>query len=82
MLHATCTQGNQVDFQLLLFGNQIASLTPNLSFHHNVCFKYPNGQYKPILNIYVSIAFQWYKELLQPMGFNPCDCALKIWESI
>ncbi len=26
--------------------------------------------------------FQWYKEIFNPMGFDPCNCSLKIWDSI
>ncbi len=79
--HATCTQGNRVDSQLLVVGSQIANLTPDLSFGHNLCFRYPNGSCEPILNIYVSIAFQWYKELFNSLGFEPCDRSLNIRES-
>jgi hypothetical protein len=38
---------------------------------HNLCFKNPNGSCKPILNIYIQGAFQWYNELIQPMDFDP-----------
>jgi hypothetical protein len=82
MWHATCKQVNQGDSWLLMFGSQIDSLIFRLSFHHNFCFKYPNGSYELILNIYVSITFQWYKELFNPKNFDPWNCALKIWESI
>jgi hypothetical protein len=34
------------------------------------------------LDIYVSIAFQWYKGIFNPMGFDPCNRPLKIRESI
>ncbi len=61
MSHATCTQGNWVDFRLLVVGSQTANLTPGLSFGHNLCFRCPNGWCEPILDIYVSIAFQWCK---------------------
>ncbi len=81
MSHTTCTQGNQVDSQLLMVGNQIVNLTSNPSFGHNLCFRCPNGPCEPILNIYVSIDFQWYKELLNPFGFDPWNCSLNIWES-
>jgi hypothetical protein len=37
---------------------------------------------KPILDIYVPRFFQWYKELFDPMGFDPYYCFLKILESI
>jgi hypothetical protein len=81
MLQPTCTQGNQVDSQLLMVGSQIANLTPDSYFGHNLCFRCPNGWCEPILNIYVSISFQWYKELVNPLGFDPCNCSLNIWES-
>ncbi len=71
----TWTQGNQVDSRLLVVGSQTAKLTPSLSFGHNLHFKCPNGSCKPI---YVSIAFQWYKELLNAMGFDLYNCSLKI----
>ncbi len=61
MLHATWTQVNRVYSWLLVVGSQIANLTPGPSFGHNLCFKCPNGSCELILNIYVSIAFQWYK---------------------
>ncbi len=81
MLHATWTQGNMVNSRLLVVVSQIANLTPEPSFGHNLCFRCPNGSRKPILDIYISISFQWYKELLNAMGFDPCNCALKTWES-
>ncbi len=43
MWHATYTQGDQGDSQLLVVGSQINNLTPNPSFGHNLCFRYPNG---------------------------------------
>jgi hypothetical protein len=48
---------------------------------HNLCFRCPNGQCEPILDIYVLIAFQCCKELFKPMGFDPYNCVLKIRES-
>jgi hypothetical protein len=81
MLHATCTQRNRGDSWLWMVGSQIANLTPDLSFGHNLCFKCPNGSCKFILDIYVLRGFQWYKELFNPMGFDPCNRFLKIWES-
>jgi hypothetical protein len=50
--------------------NQIAL---GLSIGHNLCFRCLNGSCKPILDIYVSIAFQWYKELFNTLGFDPCN---------
>jgi hypothetical protein len=78
MWHATCVQGNQSDFRLLVVGSQI----PIPFFGHNLHFKYSNGSCKPILNIHISRTFQWYKELFNPMNFDPYSCPLKIWESI
>jgi hypothetical protein len=82
MSDATCTQGNWVDSQLLVVMSQTTNLIPDLSFGHKLCFKCPNGSCKPILDIYISIYFQWYKELFNPIGFDPCNCSLKIRESI
>jgi len=82
MLHATCTQGNQGDYRFLVVGSQIGDLTPTLPFGHNLCFKYPKGSCKPILDINIPRAFQWYKEQFNPMIFYPYNCFKKIWESI
>jgi hypothetical protein len=82
MSHATCTQGNQFDFLLLMVESQTTNLTPGLSFGHNLCFKCLNESCEPILDIYFSIAFQWYKDFFNAMVFDPCDRSLKIWESI
>jgi len=82
MWHATYKQGKRVDSWLLVVGIQIANLTLNLSVGHNFCFKCPNGSHEPILDIYISITFQWYKKLSNPMDFDPCNCYLKIRESI
>jgi hypothetical protein len=82
MSHVPCTQGNRVDSRLLVVGSQIANLIPGLSFGHNLCFKCPNGQCEPILDIYTSIAFQWYKEFFKARCFDPCNHTLKIWKSI
>jgi hypothetical protein len=82
MSHATYTQGNWVNSWLLVVGSQIANLTLNPFFGHNLCFKCPNGWCEPILDIFVSIAFQWYEELFEPLGFDSCNHFLNIWESI
>jgi hypothetical protein len=81
MSHVACTQGNRVDSWLLVVGSQIVNLTLGLSFGHNLCYKCPNEQCEPILDIYTSIDFQWYKELFKAMSFDSYNCALKIWES-
>ncbi len=54
----------------------------SLSFGHNLCFNHPNGSCEPISYIYVPRAFQWYKELHNSMGFDPCNCSMKIHEFI
>jgi hypothetical protein len=82
MLHATYTQGNWGESQLLVVGSQIVNLTPDLSFGHNLCLKCPNGSCEPILDSYIPRSFQWYKKLFNPMGFDLCNRSLKIWESI
>jgi hypothetical protein len=82
MSHATCMQGNRGDPRLLVVKSQIVKLTLGPSFGHNLCLECPNESYEPILNIYVVRTFQWYKEPLNPMGFDPCNWSLKIRESI
>jgi hypothetical protein len=59
-----------------------SNLIPNPSFGHNLCLKYPNGSYEPILDIYISKKIQWYKEFFNPMIFYSYNCLLKIQESI
>jgi hypothetical protein len=71
MLHATYTQGNWVDSRLLVVGSQIANWLSNFLLGHNLCFRCPNESCKPILDIYVSIVFQWYKKNLWTNGFWP-----------
>jgi hypothetical protein len=71
MWHATCMHVFQGDSRLLMVRNQIGTLTFNTSFGHNLCFKYSNGSRKPILNIYISRNFQRYKEIFNPMNFDP-----------
>jgi hypothetical protein len=78
MWHTTCTQVNRGDSWFLVIRSQIGNLTPNLSFGHNLCFKYPNGSCKPILDIYVSRDFHWYKEIFNSMSFDPFNRLLKI----
>jgi hypothetical protein len=64
MWHASYTHVFQDNYQLLMVGNQIGTSTLDPFFGHNLCFKYSNGSWKPILNIYVSRTFQWYKNFL------------------
>jgi hypothetical protein len=51
MWHTTCTHVFHGDFKLLVVGSQIGTLTLDLSFGHNLCFKYSNESCKSILNI-------------------------------
>ncbi len=81
MSHTTYMQGNRGDSWHLVVRSQITNLTPGPSFGHNLCLKCPNGSCKPILNIYVLRAFQWYKELFNPLSFDPCSGFLKIQKS-
>jgi len=81
MPHTTSTQGNQGDSWLLVVGSQIASLTPDPFFGYNLCVKCPNGSCTTILDIYVPRASNWYKELFNLMGFDPCNRSLKIQKS-
>jgi hypothetical protein len=82
MWHATYTKGNQGYSWFLVIKNQIGNLTPNPSFGHNLCFKYPNWSYEPIFKIYIPRNFQWHKKLFNPMIFNLCNWLLKIWDFI
>jgi len=81
VLHATYTQGSWVDSWLFVIRSQIANLTPGLSFCHNLCCMCPNWSCKPILDIYVSTTFWWYKDLFNTMCFDICNRSLKVWES-
>jgi hypothetical protein len=81
MSRTTCMQGNQGDSWLLMVESQIANLIPSPSFGYNLCAKCPNGSCEPILEIYILRAFQWYKELFNPMGFDPCNYSLNIQKS-
>jgi hypothetical protein len=81
MWHATWTQVSRVDSRLLVVRSQTANLTPGLPFGHNLCFRCPNESCKTILYIYVSIDYQLYKELFNPLGFDPWNRSLKIQKS-
>ncbi len=85
MWHVVCSQVFWVDSRLLVVGSQNwqtpGSSTPGPSFDHNLCFRCPNEQCEPILDIYTSRAFHWYKELLEARSFDPCNLTLKIRES-
>jgi len=81
MSHVVWKQRNRVDSWFFLVRSQIGSLTLGPSFGHNLCFKCLNEQCEPILDIYVSRAFPWYKERHKPLSFEPSNCSLKFWES-
>jgi len=81
MSHTLCSQVNQVDSRLFLVRSQTGSLIPDPSFGHNLCFRCPNEQCEPILDIYVPRSFQWYKERHKPLNFDPWNRFLKLQES-
>ncbi len=81
MLQSQIECQEEVDSRLLVVESQIVSLTPGLSFAHNLCFKCPNEQCEPILDIYVSRDFQWSKKLNNPLRFDPSTRPLKFQES-
>jgi hypothetical protein len=58
VLHSQIRHREEVDSQLLMVGSGTVSLTPDLSFGHNLCFRCPNKQCEPILDIHVPRAFQ------------------------
>ncbi len=79
--HFICTHRDRVDSWLLMVGSQIASLTPDPSFDHNLCYKCPNNSCEAILNIYTSRPFQGYKKHINARCFDPCNQVLNFWES-
>jgi hypothetical protein len=85
MSHVLCSQVFRVDSRLLVVGSQnwqtLGISTPNPSFGHNLCFRCENEQCEPILDIYASRAFQWYKQRHKALSFDPCNHSLKFWES-
>jgi hypothetical protein len=85
MSHVLYNQVFRVDSRLLVVGSQNwqtpGNSIPDPSFGHNLCYKYLNEQCEPILDIYVSRAFSWYKERPNPLRFGPCNRSLKFRES-
>jgi hypothetical protein len=79
--HSTWWHRIRVDSWLLVVGSQIVSLTPDLSFAHNLGCRCPNGSCKAILDMYTSRNFQWYKKHFNARCFDPCNCLLNFWES-
>jgi hypothetical protein len=47
-----------------MVGSQIARLTPDPSFAHNLGYRYPNGQCEAIFDIYASKPFEVFWALL------------------
>jgi hypothetical protein len=85
MSHVLCSQVFRVDSWLLVVESQNwqtpGNSTLDPSFGHNLCFRCPNEQCEPILDIYASRAFHWYKKRHNPLSFDPCDCSLKFRQS-
>jgi hypothetical protein len=79
--HSFYGRQEEVDSRLLMVGTQIASLTPDCSFAHNLGCRCPNGSCKTILDIYISRPFKWYKKHLKTRCFALCCRALKLRES-
>jgi hypothetical protein len=81
MLQTQIGYREKVDSRLLVVGSQIANLTPNPSFAHNLGYRCPNCQCEGIFDIYVSRTFQWHKEHPNARCFGPFYRALNIRES-
>jgi hypothetical protein len=79
--HSPYTHRGRAESRLLVVGSQTASLTPSLSFAHNLCCRCPNGPCELIFDMYTFIAFQWYKKHPNARCFDPCNATLKFWES-
>ncbi len=58
MSHFVIKHQEEVDSRFLVVGSQIASLTPDPSFAHNLGCKCANGSCEAILDIYTSRPFQ------------------------
>ncbi len=67
----------EVDSWLLV----VANLTPDLSFAHNLGYKYPNDQCEAIFDNHASRPFHWHQEHLNARCFAPCCRTLNIRES-
>jgi len=57
MLHSLRQRREEVNSRLLMVGSQTGSLTPDLSFVHNLGCRCPNGSCEAILGIYSSRPF-------------------------
>jgi hypothetical protein len=81
MLHSQFGGWEKVDSRLLVVGSQIASLTPDPSFAHNLGCICSNDQCEAIFDIYASRPFQWHQEYLHARCFGPCCWVLNIRKS-
>jgi hypothetical protein len=81
MSHSQIGCRKEVDSPLLVVGSLTGSLTPSLSFTHNLGCRCPNGQCKAIFDIYVSRPFQRHQEHPNARCFGPCCWGLNIRES-
>jgi hypothetical protein len=81
MSHSTYQHRIRVDSLFLVVRSQTTSLTPDLSFAHNLGCRCPNGSCKAILNIYTSRPFQQYKGNFNVRCFDPYNCLLSFQES-
>jgi hypothetical protein len=72
MLHSQSARRERVDSQLLVVGSQIANLTPDPSFAHNLGGRCPNDQCKAVFDICASRPFQRHQERLNARCFGPC----------
>jgi hypothetical protein len=79
--HSQIGSHEGINSRLLVVGSQTASLTLGSSFAHNLCLRCPNEQCEPILDIYVSRAFQRYQKRNNPLRFDPSTRTLKFQES-
>jgi hypothetical protein len=79
--HSFCKRREKVDSRLLVVKSQIAHLTLDPSFAHNLGCRCPNGSCEAILDIYTSRPFHWYKEHFNARCFNPCNQVLNFQES-
>jgi hypothetical protein len=76
MWHAPCSQVNRVDSWLFVVGSQTGNSTLDPSFGHNLCFRCPNEQHKPILDIYAPRVFNDIKNATRHWGLTP---AIALW---
>jgi len=81
VLHSQFGGREEVDSRLLVVGSQIGSLTPGLSFAHNLSCRCPNGQCEAIFDIYASRSFQWNQEHPNARCFGLCCRTLNIRKS-